>query len=895
MTKHILLLLAVPVAVPVAVMAQEQLPGTTSVAQAGSAVPPLPTFAAHRVAGAIRIDGKLDEAGWVAAPVKSGFVQVDPDNGAPATEQTEVRVLYDDDALYIGARMFDSDPANIRSRLGRRDESLSNADLVEFYIDSYHNRVDGYVFRITPAGAIRDAVMLAGGGQDQSWDAVWESSARIDSLGWVAELRIPFSQLRYNAAPGPQTWGIQVARSVARKNENSQLAYTPRHMAAGPQRWGTLEGLTDLPRARHAELLPYVTSRAEYLHVAPGNPFRSTREYRVKAGADFRLGLGSSTMLSATVNPDFGQVEVDPARVNLSANELFFPERRPFFVAGSDLFRYGRINAFNNRGMPSVFHSRRIGRQPQRSIGSRYAYTDAPEEATIASALKVTGRTKGGLSTGMVNAITLRETADWVNQEGVRGSEPVEPLTNYFAARARQELSGGNTRVGLMATAVNRRLGDDALASMLRRDAYFIGADLNHAFRQRMYTVDASAGYSVVRGSESAIAATQRSPVHYLQRPDLQTLRYDPTRTSLEGFQWQLAAAKNAGKHTVASIAWQGVSPGFEVNDVGFQSSSSFHAVSAVFGVKSDEPNRFLRNYLLGPFSGQAWNFDGDLTDSYVGFHIDGRFRNFWGFNLNVIRPMSRIDDRLTRGGPVVVRPAGHGMELNLNSDQRRIYSIGAGLSGERFESGEWSRGGWVDLTIRPSSALRVSVSPSYERATYTHQYLRQAADTTAAATYDRRYVFGELSYNQLSLNTRVDWTFSPRLSLQVFAQPLVADGEFSNFKSLAEARTFDFEQHTEAAGTLVHDANGYAVRGAAAGAPTIAIGEPNFSSRALVGNAVVRWEYRPGSALFLVWQQRRAGDDGIDGFNFARDVRGAFRDRPENVFAVKATYWIGR
>lgn len=890
---RLLLLLLIPASAPV--VAQGQTPDSAAARQAARAVPPLPSFAAHRREGAIRVDGKLDDAAWAATPATSGFVQVDPENGAPATEQTEVRVLYDDDALYIAARMFDSEPSKIRARLGRRDESLSNADLVEFYLDPYYNRVDGYVFRITPAGAIRDAVMLAGGGQDQSWDAVWESAARVDSLGWVAELRIPFSQLRYNAAPGAQRWGVQVVRTVARKNEQSQLAYTPRHMAGGPQRWGTLEDLRDLPRARHAELLPYVTSRAEYLHVAPGNPFRGAQEYALKAGADFRVGLGSSTMLSATVNPDFGQVEVDPARVNLSANELFFPERRPFFVAGSDLFRYGRINAFNNRGTPTVFHSRRIGRQPQRSIASRYAYTDAPDEATIASAVKITGRTRGGLAAGVLNAITLRETADWVAADGSRGSDVVEPFTNYFAARARQEVNSGNTRVGAMATAVNRALGNDALASVLRRDAYFVGADLNHAFRQRMYTVDASLGYSKVGGSATAIAATQRSPVHYLQRPDLQTLRYDPTRTSLEGYQWQLAAAKNAGKHTIASIAWQGVSPGFETNDVGFQSSSAFQALSTVLGFKSDVPNRLLRNYLVGPFSGQAWNFDGDLTDSYVGFHIDGRLRNFWGFNLNVVRPMAVIDDRLTRGGPVVRRPAGRAIEFNFNSDQRRIYLVGGGVNAERFESGQRSASSWIELTIRPSSALRVSVEPTYERATYTHQYLRQAADSTARETFGTRYVFGELAYNQLSLNTRVDWTFSPTLSLQMFAQPLVADGEYSNFKSLTRNRTFDFSRHTEADGTLLEDDNGYVVRGSAAGSPAIRIGSPDFSSRALVGNAVMRWEYRPGSAVFLVWQQRRAGDDGIAGFEFARDLRGAFRERPENVFAVKATYWIGR
>ena len=879
---------------PGVVLAQAPRGPDSSAAPERTTVPALPRISAVRVTDAIRIDGRLDEAAWAGAPVATGFTQIDPHFGQPATEETEVRVLYDDEAIYLGARMFDSDPSKIRARLGRRDESLSNADLIEFYLDSYHNRVDGYLFRVTPAGAVRDAVVLAGGGQDNSWDAVWESSARVDSLGWVAELRIPFSQLRFSAVDGAQTWGLQVARIVARKNEGSHLAYTPPHMAGGPQRWGTLEGLRDLPRARHIEVLPYVTSRSEHLHVAAGDPFRGRSELRMKGGADLRVGLGSSMMLSATVNPDFGQVEVDPARVNLSANELFFPERRPFFVEGADLFRYGRIRSFNNRGVPTIFHSRRIGRAPQRNIEREHDYTNMPDEATIASAVKLTGRTRDGLAMGVLNALTLRETARWADEGDVRGDEAVEPLTNYFAARARQDLAGGNTQVGVIATAVNRDLADATLGEMLRRDAYFIGADVNQSFQERMYSLDASLGYSTVHGTAAAIDRTQRSSVHYFQRPDLGAANYDPARTSLGGYTWQLAAAKNSGRHTIASVAWQGVSPGFESNDIGFQSSSAFHAISTVFALKSDDPIAIFRDVTVGPFSGHGWNFDGDATDVYYGMHIDGRFRNLWGFNLNVIARPEAYDDRATRGGPVMGRPSGKGLELSVRSDQRRIYFLEGGYEGNATDIGDRIHSMWLGVTVRPSSALRVSVFPSYERSTYATQYLDAAPDTTANGTYDQRYVFGGLAYNQLSLDTRVDWTFSPRLSLQMFVQPLVADGEYRAFRSLARARTLEFVTHSVSDSTLMEGPDGYAVRGPAAGAPYIAIGRPDFSSRALVGNAVVRWEYRPGSALFFVWQQRRTGDDGIAGFSFRRDVTNTFRDAPENVFAVKATYWIG-
>jgi hypothetical protein len=860
-------------------------------------LPPLPHIAAARVTEEIRIDGRLDDAAWAAATPATTFVQMDPAEGQPASERTEVRVVYDDHALYIGGRMFDREPHNIRARLARRDEPLWNADTFEIFIDSYHDRQTGFVFRITPAGAVRDAVWLAQGGgqggQDNSWDAVWESAARIDSLGWTAELRIPFSQLRYNPSDAAQTWGIQFTRIVSRRGETADFAFTPKSAPRGPQRWATLTGLTALPRSRNLEVMPYVTSRAEYLHVAPGDPFRGESEYRVNAGVDLKYGLTSSLTLSATANPDFGQVEVDPTRVNLSANELFFPERRPFFVEGADIFRYGRIRNFNNFAFPTLFHSRRIGRPPQRQIQSAHPFTDVPDEAGIAAAVKLTGRIRPGLSAGILDALTTRETARFAATDGTQGREPVEPRTNYFVGRLRQDYNHGNTNVGLLATAVNRDLEDAPLASLLRRDAYFLGADFNQSWKNQEWSLDASLGRSAVLGTPEAIALTQRSSVHFFQRPDLRSDRFDPNRRSLYGNAWQVAAAKNSGRRTIGSLVWQGVSPGFEVNDVGFHSLTAYNAVSGVFALKNDRPGRLFRNWTAGPFFGHTWNTDGDVTDEYYGFHLDGRFSNFWNFTANTILHRETLDDRLTRGGPLALDPRGKSFEIDLSSDQRRVYSIELNYDYFDDRGGSRAHEANLDFTIRPSSALRVSFSPEYETARFSAQFLRQAADSTATATFGRRYVFGSLRYNEVSLVTRVDWTFSPTLSLEVFAQPLVADGRFSDFKALRAPRTFEFDRFRESDGTLTRDSAGWVAHPSPG--TSLRIGEPDFSSRTLVGNAIMRWEYRPGSVLFFVWQQRRHGDDLVPGFSFGRDVGGIFREPPENVFAVKATYWIGR
>jgi hypothetical protein len=856
-------------------------------------IPSTPTLQAVRTTQPIRIDGRLDEAAWALSSPATGFRQMQPNEGEPATHRTEVRVLYDDQALYIGARMYDSEPEKIRAQLARRDESVAGSDLLEVMIDSYHDRVSGYLFRITPAGAIRDVTVNATGGQDASWDAVWESAATIDSLGWIAELRIPFSQLRYNPRDNGQTFGINFRRSVGRLAESTEYAFVPRTVAPGPARWGTLTGLDGLPQSRYLEIMPYMTTRAEYLDVPENHPFRSKGEYQVKGGFDVRYGLTSGLTLSGTVNPDFGQVEVDPARVNLTANELFFPEKRPFFVEGAEIFRYGQIRAFNSGSFPTLFHSRRIGRSPQRRIDFQHPYADMPEEATIAAAVKIAGQPRPGLSVGLLDAFTMRETADFQDAGGERGSAVVEPRTNYFVNRVRQDFRGGNTQVGMLVTAVNRDLSDDALSRLLRRDAYFTGLDLRQAWNQQMYVVHGSFGRSAVLGSPAAITATQRSPVRYFQRPDMEADHLDTARTSLYGNAWRLSAAKVSGRRLLASVAAQGVSPGFEVNDVGFQSQAGYRGVFQGGGIRQETPGRVFRNWFVGPFSGKMWNYDGDVINSHLGLSADYRLLNFWGGWMSYGVDGGTIDDRLTRGGPAMRRPGGRFANLGFYSDQRKIYTIESGAWYNEREGASRNQGIWTNFAIRPSSALRVSVAPEISTSRNAAQFLRSVEDPAATGTFGRRYVFGDLHYNQLSLETRVDWTFTPQLSLQMFAQPLVASGEYRGFRSLRQSRTFEFDIFSEADGTITQDDDGYLAH--PPGGPDIRIGRPDFTTLSLVGNAVVRWEYRPGSALFFVWQQRRSGFESEPGFSPGRDLGGIFRERPENVFAIKASYWLGR
>jgi hypothetical protein len=867
------------------------------------------TIRAVRASGPIRVDGRLDERAWAAAPPAGNFVQRDPDEGQPASERTEVRVLYDDEALYVGGRMFESDPGRIRARLARRDEPIWNADVLEFYIDSRNDGLSAFVFRITPAGALRDATMDANLGQDNSWDAVWEGAATVDSLGWSAEVRIPFGQLRYSAAPGDSVWGIMFLRLIAWRGEWAYLPARPKAAVQRPADFARLVGLSSLPGRREVELIPYVAARTQRLEPQSGNPFRNGAQSDVTIGADVRYGVTSNLTLSGTINPDFGQVEVDPARINLTQNELFFPERRPFFVESAETFRFGqaRVGAlspltFHSLGNISsmsgllnpssfeAFHSRRIGRVPQRDITAQYDFVEMPEEVTIAGAAKLTGRTTRGLSIGLLNAVTAREQARaFTSAEGLR-TEIVEPQTNYLVARTRQEMREGNTVLGGLLTAVNRDVGDGATAAVLRRDAYFTGVDLQHSWLQRQWSFDAAFGHSLVAGTPEAIALTQRSPVRYLQRPDRETMRFDPARRRLSGTTTHLGLARNAGQHWVGNVFYRGVSPGLEVNDVGFQTLAGFHAASWSVAYKEDAPGRLLRNYLVRPYGFTYWNWDGFLGRNVFGVSAEATLNSFWQVLIRPELSDGRLDAFLSRGGPLMRRTDANRLEIALISDRRATLTTDLGYSRETDAIGSWLHQFSSTFDWRPIQQLRVALSPGYAQRVNRAQYVAQFADPDASETFGRRYVFGSLRFRELSVTSRLDWTFSPRFSVQLFAQPLAAAGEFLELKALALPRTLDFQTLREADGTLARNAQ--AVTFFPAGT-AFTIPDPNFKTRTLVGNAVLRWEYRPGSALFFVWQQRRSGLGDDFGLHATRDIRDVFSDRPQNIFAIKGTYWV--
>ena len=854
-----------------------------------------PTITAARVQGTIAVDGRLDESSWAGAQPASDFTQTEPAEGRPATEWTEVRVLIGDDALYVGARLYDREPNRIKAALARRDDDVE-ADEFDVYLDTFHDHLSGVRFRVTPGGATLDGILgssAQGSEEDVSWDPIWESGTQVDSLGWTAEIRIPLSQLRYNSA-ADGTWGIQFYRKVLRKGEEAWFSFVPKSEVGGVSRYGHLVGLGPLQAQRRLELTPYLLARGSYEPRTAGDPFRSGDEYDGSAGLDLKYGLTSDLTINATVNPDFGQVEVDPAVVNLSVFETFFPEKRPFFVEGADVFRFGGIRASNSFGVPDIFFSRRIGREPQRNLaGDGVNFLDAPTETSIRAAAKLSGRTRSGWSIGVLDAVTAGEDARYMDALGARVTAPVEPLTNYFVGRVRKDLRGGNSTVGVIATAVNRDQDGPELESLLRNSAYSVGADFTNSWADRVWSLDGSVGVNTVRGTPAAIERTQRSSARYYQRPDATSFQLDPTRTSLTGHAYQLALRKNSGKHWQGGLVYQETSPGMETNDLGFQSEASQRGISTALEYNERQPGRVFHRWGLFPFTNHQWNFDGNLVYGSYGLIFSGQLHNFWDFQLRGDYTGTAYDDRLTRGGPLARQPTSGDVRVTLNSDTRKTTRLSANLTQVWTAADENRTDADLTLSVRPSPPLRLSLGPALVLLHTQSQYVAAVPDPVAAATFGTRHVFATLDQREVSMIARVDWTFTPRFSLQLFLQPLISAGDFTELKEFVRPRTYDFAVYGRDKGTIAPTSAGSQIEPGDGGA-SFTIPQQNFTVRSLRANAVLRWEWRPGSTFFLVWQQNRENDEAFGNLRLGRDLDALFSGgASRNVLAVKASYWL--
>lgn len=804
------------------------------------------------------IDGRENDDAWRDAPVIDQFLEYEPNTGATPRFRTEIRILYDDRYLYILGRMFDPAPDSIISLLSRRDVRTESEQL-KLVIDSYHDRRTAYQFIVNPAGVKRDFYVYNDQTEDATWDAVWDVATSIDSLGWVAEFRIPFSQMRF-ADRDEHTFGLLMVRDVARTRQRISWPLYHRDRQGYVSQGGEVSGIERIPQPRRLEVLPYVVAKNVTVPTGPGqwdHPHRQT------LGADVKWGLTSNLTVDASLNPDFGQVEADPAVLNLSAFEQFFEERRPFFLEGVGIFNFRTMCGDIDTACRGLFYSRRIGRSPQ--LNSNYFAQTNVAASRVLGAAKLSGRLANGLNIGVLTAMTAEE----------RGSlgRTIEPQSTYHVIRVLQDLNGGQSGLGMMLTGVDRSLNADT-RDFLRREAYTGGIDLRHRFFDRKYELSANLSGSVVRGSASAIAATQRDGVHRFQRRD-DDLEYKPELTSLGGTAQRLTISKFGGGVTRFQAAYQRFSPGFESNDLGFQARADEQLFRNWVAFQFNTPTKYYRRFFMNYNSYNTWTNEGLPTSFSLNtdWHAEMPNTHWLHIGLNGQLP-GTFDDRSARGGVAFRRAANFEIWGGWEGDRRPWYT-------PTFFTGTWtgdegnSRGWWAEpaMGFRAGPQFSGSIGINVSRGLNDSQWFQNYGDIVNSDT--AHITFAQLDQYTVGITTRFNYTVTNNLSIQVYAQPFASVGDYTEWKEL----------------TATPRAKQYADRFQPYGGGADP-GGVNFKQ--LRTNTVLRWEYRPGSVLFFVWQQGRDhfAQTPTD-FSFGRDIGDLLELHPDNTFLLKFSYWF--
>jgi hypothetical protein len=837
------------------------------------------------------IDGRLDDAAWKEGEWASDYVQQLPVEGGVPSAKTELKILYDEKNIYMAVRAYD-DMTKV-SRIPSRRDGITG-DVVGICFDSYFDKRAGFEFDLNAAGTKIDLV-LSNEGWDTTWDAVWYGKVANEPNAWTAEFQVPLSQLRYGSQD-VQIWGMHAWRWIDRLQEESQWNLIPRQGSGRLHNFGELHGITGLKPRRRLEFLPHVLGQAESLPGEPGNPYVGKASGSGAIGLDAKAGLTSEFTLDLTVNPDFGQVEADPSVVNLTTYETFFDEKRPFFLEGKRILSLGlagsAIAGDQNGSLEGdqLFYSRRIGAPPSvRPVVRDGAFIEMPGETSIISAVKVTGKTKDGLSVGFLQSVNNDEQANvWFN--GAESQVPVAPTTNYVVGRVQKDWDKGNTMIGGMFTSTHRWLAGDQALSRLPSDSFTGAADVTRFFANRSYVFEGKAAFSRVTGDAAAIGALQANPVHYYQRPDADHLGLDLNATSMSGNAGTVRVARYGNSKWTWSESVRWMSPGLELNDVGYLRQADVVLNEARLAFTETEPRGPFRSYGVSVSRDDTWDFGGLKTEGGTGIEASGTFRSKWGVfgGLNLYQAPN--DTRLLRGGPAMTTSGFVSAEIGAHSDRSRRVSVS--LTGERhFVADGGGRRSSIEAStsVRPNYRIDFSVNAFYERNLDDLQYV-----DTARPGGDSKYLLGRLDQETLGLTLRANLFITPELSIQYYGSPFVSNGGFGQFKRATTPRAGAYADRFHLFGdseiAYLPEANAYRVNEAGT---VYGFGNPDFSFRQFRSNLVARWEFSPGSSLYIVWSQDRT-DQELFGRSLTSGLDALRLAPAANVFLVKMSYWFG-
>lgn len=826
------------------------------------------------------IDGAIDEVSWEVVEWTSDYTEFEPDNGSLPVYQTKMKIVYDTRNLYVAFHALHPYPDQIVKRLTRRDGT--EGDLVNIILASYNDQRTAFSFSVTAAGVKSDKFISNNGNNwDSSWNSIWEAKTRIDSLGWTAEMRIPLSQIRFGNEE-EQVWGLQSARRDFHNAEQSFWQHIPVNAPGFVSNFGELRGIKGLQPQKQLEIQPYALTKYNSYPRETSNPFRDGSDLSFTAGVDAKIGITNDLTLDLTVNPDFGQVDADPGAIALDGFEIFFEERRPFFVENKNIFNY-----YLGGNQDNLFFSRRIGRSPQGSVfGPAVAFVDQPQSTTILGAAKFSGKTKDGWSIGILESATVKEYAQVVNEDGSRGITLVEPLTNYFAGRLQKDFNKNNSYIGGIFTTTHRDLEDNL--SFLHREAYTGGLDFQHNWKNRKYFLEGTMSLSHVIGKEEAITATQRSIVHLFQRVDATHVDVDSTRTSLTGTGGQLTFGKTGGKWRYNTGGnWR--SPELELNDIGFlrqaDDINQFFKIERIF----NEPTNWYRIADLNFEQSSAFDFEGNYNR--LKYEIEGNinYKNNWRMKIGGAHKPRIFLNTFLRGGPRWRFSEENFAYLFIGTDDREKFSIVTGYINSQTVQNNFSLDRYeLGFNYTPFDALNLFLNTEYEERPNKTQYVTQMNFNG-----EKRYITGAIEQQTLRATLRVDYTINPDITIQYYGQPFISKGSYSNFNYVTSSTAENlYERVAFYNDNQISLANqSYSVDEDLDGITDYSFRKPDFAFAQFRSNLVLRWEYLPGSEIFFVWSQGITGaGDGEDNFNTIIDNQ-FLNKKPENTFLVKVTY----
>ena len=831
------------------------------------------------------IDGFINDEAWNVVEWSSDFTQKDPDEGKPPTYQTKFKVMYDAKYLYVAIRAFDDEPEKIERRLSRRDGF--QGDRVNVIIDSYHDKRTAFVFTTTAAGVKGEEFASQNGENwDDSWNPIWYTNAKIDDKGWTAEMKIPFSQLRFGKAE-EQIWGFNINRTIFRLQERSLWQRIPNDQAGFISEAGELHGLKNLISQKQLEIQPFRVLQYDKYPPEAGNPFRTGKDFRANFGLDAKIGITNDLTLDLTVNPDFGQVEADPGAIALDGFQIFFREQRPFFVENSNIFDYQFANGSDN-----VFYSRRIGRNPHRSANlANGEFSDEPQNSRILGAAKFSGKTRDGWSIGILESVTGNEYAEIRQTDGSSREEIVEPLTNYFVTRVQKDFNERNSFVGGIFTATNRHLNGDF--NELHKAAYAGGLDFQHNWKNREYYIDGNMIFSHVLGSKEAITATQQTLRHNFQRTDATHVSVDTDRTSLTGTGGRFEFGKVGGEKWRYStgVIWR--SPELELNDVGFLRRTDqilqFLNVDYLWLVPTDT----YRNMSINAEQLSEYDFQGNVNR--LRYELAGNINwiNNERTRLGIGANFSRFDNFFLRGGPRWRSANSRYIFTSFNSDNGKKFAFSFGYTNVHSDEDVFSRNRFrIGFSYQPFDALNISLNNELEITKDRSQYV-----TTTSFGNDSRYILGTINNDELSTTLRFTYSLNPNLSIQFYGQPFISRGRFSDFKfvNIAAADKFTDRVNIYNQNQITNQNNIYNIDEDLDGNLDYTFENPDFSFVQLQTNLVMRWEYIPGSELFLVWSRGSVGSADVDDDLVDSVSDQVFRAPANDTFLLKFTYRFRR